>query len=151
MRARRTRQKEREKGRRTAEEAWNAVAASDLDAAEDLIRKALKGHEGDCVLWNDLGLILWRKGDLKDAEKALRSALLIRPDHEDAKMNLAALLAERGFFRQALRLEEELAASSARREFHARKAEEYRRLAEERSRAGEAGAEPGEEARAGEG
>ena len=30
---------------------------------------ALKGHEDDPVLWNDLALVLWKRGLVKDAEK----------------------------------------------------------------------------------
>jgi hypothetical protein len=43
-------------------------------------------------------------------------------------MNLASLLAARGFYRQAARLEEELAeARPAHREYHLKRAEEHRR------------------------
>jgi len=112
-----------------AEEAWSAVEGEDLDKAEKIIRRALKTREGDCVLWSDLGLILWRRGSLRAAEKAFRTALFLRPDHEDSKTHLASLLASRGFYRQALRLEEELAAiPSPHQEFHQSKVEEYRRL-----------------------
>jgi Flp pilus assembly protein TadD len=91
------------------------------------MRKALEGHEGDPVLWNDLALILWQREKLREAEKAFESALVLEPLYEDAKMNLAALLAHRGFYRQALRLEEEILASKTpRRPFHAQRAAEYR-------------------------
>ncbi len=115
-----------------AEDAWDSVERSDLSKAETTLRNALKGREGDCVLWNDLGLVLWQKGELKESEKMFRTALLVRPDYEDGKLNLACLLASRGFYRQALRIVEELAQCSQRAEIYRRKAEEYRRLAEMR-------------------
>jgi Flp pilus assembly protein TadD len=118
-----------------AEEAWEAVDRSDLKKAEELIRHALKEREGDCVLWNDLGLILWKVEKLREAERAFRTALLLRPEYEEGKMNLASLLASRGFHRQALRLEEELAESGLHKEFHQKRAEEYRAQADENCRA----------------
>ncbi|MGQ9589897.1 MAG: tetratricopeptide repeat protein [Planctomycetota bacterium] len=132
----RKRRKERKRGRREAERAWEAAERGDLEEAERSIRRAVEKHEEDPVLWNDLGLILWRRGKLRESEKSLRAALALRPEYEEAKANLASLLGSRGFFRQALRLEEELARSdSLRREFHERKSEEYRdairRLGEE--------------------
>ena len=100
---------------------------SDLERAERLMRKTLEGHAGDPVLWNDLALILWRREKWRDAEKAFQSALILEPLYEDAKMNLASLLASRGFYRQALRLEEEILASKTpRRPFHEQKTAEYR-------------------------
>jgi Flp pilus assembly protein TadD len=123
----RKRKKERQLGRKEAGEAWVAAERQDLDEAERFMRRALEGHEDDCVLWNDLGVILWRREKLRESEKAFRNALLIRPEYEDAKMNLAALLSARGFYRQALRLEEELARGApARREYHERRAAECR-------------------------
>jgi Flp pilus assembly protein TadD len=112
-----------------AEDAWSAVEGEDLDKAEKIIRRALRTREGDCVLWSDLGLILQRRGSLRAAEKAFRTALFLRSDHEDSKTHLASLLASRGFYRQALRLAMELVeVSSPHREFHMSKVEEYRRL-----------------------
>lgn len=123
----RKRRKERRRGRREAELAWEAAEAGDLERAERFIRRAVERHEEDPVLWNDLGVILWRREKLREAEDALRTALKLRPEYEEAKSNLASLLGSRGFYRQALRLEEELAASnSLRREFYERKSEEYR-------------------------
>jgi Flp pilus assembly protein TadD len=134
----RKKRKERQRGRRQADDAWEAADTGDLEVAERRMRAALKGHEDDPVLWNDLALVLWKRGLPKDAEKAFRNAVLIRPGYEDALMNLAALLASRGFYRQALRIEEELAASgSPRREYHEKMAEEYRAQAEKRSAEGD--------------
>jgi len=133
----RKKQKDRQRGRKLADDAWEAADAGDLEVAERRMRSALKGHEDDPVLWNDLALVLWKRGLVKDAEKALRNAMLIRPGYEDALMNLAALLASRGFYRQALRIEEELAESgSPRREYHRKMAGEYQALAEKRSAEG---------------
>jgi Flp pilus assembly protein TadD len=130
----RQKRKERHRARRDADRAWDAAERSGASGkAEELIRHAVKARPGDCVLWNDLGLILWRQQKLREAEKALRNALSLRPEYEDAKMNLAALLAERGFYRQALALAEELAAASPRAEFHRKKAAEYRAAAERTS------------------
>jgi len=92
------------------------------------MRNALHGHEDDCVLWNDLGVILWRAGKLRDAEAALRNAIILRPGYDEAKTNLSSLLASRGFYRQALRIEEELISGRPlHRDFHERRMEEYRK------------------------
>lgn len=124
---RRKRRKERQLVRKDADEAWDAAERGDLERAEVLLGKALRGHEDDPVLWNDVGVISWRRERLREAEKAFRNALLLRPEYEDAKRNLAALLEARGFWRQALRLEEELAlASVARRAYHEKRAAECR-------------------------
>lgn len=126
----RQKRKERRRARRLADHAWNAAERSDLDKAAEMLRHAVKARPGDCVLWNDLGLILWRQDKPRDAEKAFRNALSLRPAYEDGKMNLAALLADRGFYRQALRLEEELAEASPRAELHRKRVAEYRAEAE---------------------
>lgn len=127
----RRKRKERRLGRRAAEEAWDAYERGDLERAERLIRGALRGHEGDCVLWHDLGVFLWKRGKPREAEKAFRNALVLKPAYEDAKMQLAALLADRGFYHQACRvLEELLEGRTERRELHERRLQEYRRAAE---------------------
>lgn len=131
----RRRRKQIHRARRLDEEAWGAVDREDVAAAEKLIRRAIATRRDNCLLYNDLGLILWRQGRLREAEKAFRDALQLRPDYEDAKMSLAALLADRGFFRQAHRLELELASPGApRAEYHRKKADEYLAAAEEKSR-----------------
>jgi predicted Zn-dependent protease len=126
----RRKKKECRRARRQADDAWKAAERSDIDKAEEMLRHAVEARPGDCVLWNDLGLILWRQDKPRDAEKAFRNALLLRPDYEDGKMNLASFLASRGFYRQALKLEEELAETSLRAEFHRKKVAEYRAEAE---------------------
>ena len=132
----RKKRKQRHRARRLAGEAWEAAERSDWTEAEGLLRQALRANSGDPVLWNDLGIVLWKSGRLRDAEKALENALLVRPGDEEAKMNLASLLAARGFYRQALRLEEEMATdtSGPRREFHEKRAAEWREAAEQVSR-----------------
>lgn len=143
----RKRRKERQLGRREAGHAWAAADREDFAAAERLVRRALRGHEGDCVIWNDLGVILWRREKLRESEKAFRNAILIRPDYEEAKMNLAALLAARGFYRQALRLEEDLAGCApARREYHEKRAAECREAIRRMEGDPEAGGDLGAEA-----
>src|SRR4029453_4159065 len=102
----RNKRKARQRGRRLADVAWDAAESGALEIAERRMREALRGHQEDPPLWNDLGIVLWRRGLLKEAEKAFRNAVLIRPGYEDALMSLAALLATRGFYRQALRIEE---------------------------------------------
>ena len=124
----RRKRKKRKLGRRAASEAWEALEKGDVDAAERYLRSALHGHEDDAVLWNDLGVILWRGGRLREAEGAIENAILIRPEFDEARTNLASLLASRGFWRQALRVEEELLERRpAHREFHEKRIAEYRR------------------------
>ena len=142
----RRRQQQIHRARRLDEDAWAAVERQDLAEAERLIRGAIATRRDNCLLYNDLGLILWRQERWREAEKAFRDALQLRPLYEDARMNLAALLADRGFFRQAHRLELELASPGLpRAEYHQKKAEEYLARAEEKRRQHEGSQEEGTE------
>ncbi len=134
---RRRQKKQRQAGRRLADAAWEAEGRESLAKAEELLRAALRGREGDCILWNDLGLILWRRKMLREAEKAFRTSLLLRPDYEDARINLSGLLEARGFCRQAAKVLEEMPPSSPRAEFFHHKAADLRREAEQRSQEAE--------------
>ena len=150
----RRKRKERKLGRRAASEAWEALEAGDVEGAERYLRSALRGHEDDAILWNDLDVILWRGGRLREAEDALENAILIRPEFDEARTNLASLLASRGFYRQALRVEEELLSRRPlHREFHEKRIAEYRREiarleAEEEEPGPESEADPGTESEA---
>jgi Flp pilus assembly protein TadD len=133
--AQRRRRKERRRARRLADGAWEAAEEADLEGAEKRLRRALKVRQGDPVLWSDLGLILWKEGRLREAEKAFTTSLLLRPEHSDARILLAELLASRGFYRQAARQLDGLPSRTPHLALLRKRAEEYRARAEERSAA----------------
>ncbi|MCH8854069.1 MAG: protein kinase, partial [Planctomycetes bacterium] len=78
-----------------------------LKEANELCDQALAVREGSAGLWNLKSVILLNLGNLKDAERASRSALKITPDYFYAKSNLAKILALQGKFTEALQVADE--------------------------------------------
>jgi Flp pilus assembly protein TadD len=81
--------------------AWKALEEGNPDLAVKEARQAKDLSEGNPVVWSDYGLILFRAGEEKEAELALRNAILLAPSYVDAYVHLAQLLAARGRTRQA--------------------------------------------------
>jgi Flp pilus assembly protein TadD len=66
-------------------------SAGNLDAAEALVREALRVEPSLAEAHNNLGSLLKRRGDLAGAAAAYREALKLNPNLEIARKNLAAL------------------------------------------------------------
>ena len=67
-----------------------------LDAAEREYRVALKESPRDADGLNDYGYFLYSRGDFTGGESQLRAALKERPEHAQARLNLALALAGQG-------------------------------------------------------
>ena len=78
-----------------------------LKEGTELCDQALHIRDSSAGLWNLKSVILLNLGNLKDAERASRSALKITPDYFYAKSNLAKMLALQGNFTEALQVAEE--------------------------------------------
>jgi Flp pilus assembly protein TadD len=63
---------------------------------ERRLRRARELHSDDPVAHNDLGNLLFARGDITDAIDCYRAALAAAPDHVDIHFNLANALAESG-------------------------------------------------------
>jgi len=75
----------------TFEAALAAHKRGDVANAERLYREVLRvGENADA--YGNLGLILWRRGDVADAEAALRRAVALRTDRPGPRYNLARFL-----------------------------------------------------------
>jgi tetratricopeptide (TPR) repeat protein len=68
-----------------------AFADGDTDAAHDLLASSALADPLDVETWSDLGVLRHARGQQQRALEALRIALGIAPEHEDARANLAAV------------------------------------------------------------
>lgn len=101
--------KERRRQRRHAErrmqEAWRALERGERALARKLAQRAVESGPMNPRLQRELGLVLWRLGELREAAEALRRAVRIAPTYREAFADLASLQAERGKFDSAARLQ----------------------------------------------
>lgn len=67
-----------------------------LDAAEREYQQALRELPRSADVRNDYGYFLYSRGDYLRGEAELRAALKLRPDHPQARLNLALALAGQG-------------------------------------------------------
>lgn len=73
-----------------------AYQKGDLDAAVELINKAIGSNSAAADYYNNLGLALRGQGKLDAAIASYRQALLIRPDYAEAHNNMGAALENQG-------------------------------------------------------
>src|SRR2546421_11136893 len=106
MNPKKTKEKERRRARKLAQEAWDAADAQNLDLAEKLIRRAVSTQPENPVLWNDQGMLLALKGREDEAEDAFRAAISLAPTYAEPYVRLAAVQAKQGYPREAVRLME---------------------------------------------
>ena len=104
MHARKRKKKAGRRARKHVDNAWAAVENGNLDLALKELRRALDTRQDNPVIWNDYGLILGMAGEPRQAEKALRNAILIAPAYAEAYANLATVVARVGRTLQATRL-----------------------------------------------
>ncbi len=129
MHARKRKKKAGRRARKHTDNAWDAVEDGNLDLALKELRRALEERQDNPVIWNDYGLILGMAGESREAEKALRNAILIAPAYAEAHANLATLVAGLGRTIQATRLMHRAADLDPRNEQYRQKVETYEALA----------------------
>jgi uncharacterized protein len=97
--------KDSRRGRKLAEQAWDAVHAGNLDLAEKIIRRAVAAQPSNPVLWTDQGVILGlRRKEAEEAE-AFRTALSLAPTFAEPYAHLAILRVRQGFVAEAVILQ----------------------------------------------
>jgi len=72
------------------------LAAGQLQAASDLLREARRRHPDAMALQLLDAMASYRRSELARAETLLREVLVRRPDHPEARFNLALVLQETG-------------------------------------------------------
>ena len=101
--------KQRKKASRRAKKhvvkAWTAVEENNLKLALEESRLALKECQTNANVWTDCGLIFELAGELGEAERALRNALLLAPDRAETYAYLARIAARLDRTVQAARLQ----------------------------------------------
>lgn len=79
----------------------HAKVGNETQALEEY-EKAIRAHPKDAHLLNDLGYFQYERGNWLEAERALRKALEIEPEHNRAWMNLGLTLGQQGKYAEAL-------------------------------------------------
>jgi hypothetical protein len=128
MNLKKQKEKERRRARKLADEAWQAAEGGNLDLAEKIIRRAVAAQLDNPVLWDDQGAILLLRGKEDEAEKSFRNALRLVPTYAEALAHLAGLRARRGWYEQAVRLQEQAVTHAPNNAGHAEKLAAYRAL-----------------------
>src|SRR5438034_312141 len=102
MNPKKTKEKERRRARKLAEEAWEAANDQNLDLAEKIICRAVATQPDNPVLWNDQGMLLLMRGKGGEAEEAFRTAISLAPSYAEPFAQLAAMRAKQGCFHDAV-------------------------------------------------
>lgn len=94
----------RRRSERAMAEAFEAVAAGDLELADKISRRVIAEASMNPRLWNERGEIAALAGHLDEAEECYRTAIRLAPEYADAFANLARLQESRGRHEAAARL-----------------------------------------------
>src|SRR5262245_33593471 len=105
MNAKKQKEKERRRAGKLAAEAWDAVEAGNVEFAEKLIRRAVATQPDNARLWNDRGLILNLRANVREADRAFRYAIRLARDFAEPYHHLAALRAREDRLDDAVALE----------------------------------------------
>src|SRR5262245_48406415 len=105
MTAKKQKAKDRRRARKLADQSWEAATADNLDLALKIMRRATTTQPDNPVLWNDLGVLLLRAGDDREADRAFRAALSLAPDYAEPCSHLAAIRVRQGRLDDALLLQ----------------------------------------------
>jgi hypothetical protein len=135
MNPKKTKEKERRRARKLAEEAWEAANDQNLDLAEKIIRRAVATQPDNPVLWNDQGMVLALRSKDREAEEAFRAAISLAPTYAEPFANLANMQAKWGYLQEAVRLMEQAVQFAPQSPAFAERLEAYRALVEIRSAA----------------
>lgn len=128
MNPKKTKEKERRRARKLADEAWEAANNGNLDLAEKIIRRAVDTQPENPTLWNDQGMLLGLRGKESEAEEAFRTALSLAPTYAEPCARLAAIQARRGYYQNAIRLMESAVRHAPQTTQYAEQLETYRVL-----------------------
>jgi tetratricopeptide (TPR) repeat protein len=71
--------------------------------ADSLLRLLLAENSREARVWNDLAVVMYRRGDVASARELFARALQLQPDFAEAVFNLAILFEENGQINQARR------------------------------------------------
>jgi len=82
--------------------AFEYFQTGNFQAAEELLRRILVVHPKNPGIYNNLGLILYDKGQVDEAIEHFQRAIILEPDLADARYNLGIALKERGRFDEAI-------------------------------------------------
>lgn len=134
MNPKKSKEKERRRARKLADEAWEAANAGNLDLAEKIIRRAVDTQPDNPVLWNDQGVLLGMRGNAREAEEAFRSAISLAPTYAEPLAHLAALEARHGYLHEAVRWMERAAQNAPQSPEYAERLLTYRALLESQAR-----------------
>jgi len=130
MNPKKTKEKERRRARKLAQEAWEAANEENLDLAEKIIRRAVATQPDNPVLWNDQGMLLSLRGKQGEAEEAFRAALSLAPTYAEPFAHLAAMRAMQGYWRDAVSLMEKAVQFAQQPARFAERLQAYRALAD---------------------
>jgi len=133
MNPKKTKEKERRRARKLADEAWAAADQNNLDLAEKIIRRAVATQPDNPVLWNDQGMILSLRSKDDDAEKAFRTAISLAPSYAEPFTNLAAMRARQGCVRDAIHWMEKAIMHAPQTAAYVDRLEAYRALVQNTS------------------
>jgi hypothetical protein len=128
MNAKKQKGKERRRARKQAEQAWQAADAGDLGLALKIMRRAAETQPDNPVLWNDLGVLLLRAGELFEAERMFRAAQSLAIGYAEPYANIAAIRLRQGRVEAAITLQECAVERDAASATHAERLASYRAL-----------------------
>ena len=78
------------------ERAREAAALGSLDQAEELLERALALDRTDALVWNDLGVVLVRRGERRRGIEAFQKSLALDARHAGTHRNFAVALDQDG-------------------------------------------------------
>lgn len=120
--------KERRRARKLANEAWEAADGADLVLALKIMRRAAETQPDNPVLWNDLGVLLLRSGDIDEAERMFRAAQSLAIGYAEPYANLAAIRLRQGRLEAAITLQERAVERDPTSAAHAERLAAYRAM-----------------------
>lgn len=89
---------------RLKKNAADAYGADDLESAWSSLSAASRLDEKDPEVWNNLGLVARKRGDLTKARESYEKALTLKPEYPEALNNLAVLSMQSGDMAKAREL-----------------------------------------------
>ncbi|HVS40158.1 MAG TPA: hypothetical protein VMS17_31660, partial [Gemmataceae bacterium] len=129
MNPKKQKMKDRRRGRKLAEQAWEAAHAGNLDLAEKIVRRAVAAQPENPVLWTDQGAILALRHKEVEAAAAFWTALSLAPTFAEPYAQLATLRVRQGFIGEAVALQTQAVQYAPQNAAYAERLAAYRSLA----------------------